>query len=214
MAFEPLSVLVACLSDESERLRAAIAAGGHRVRSRELDARAPTLTSDVADIDIVVVPRGPHADHGLRLIGALSHDTLVPVVAAASEFDRDWVDEAVSAGAWGAVVGLDPQSFRIALRVAVQRASDYHGLKQAFARRATIEQAKGLLMARYGIDGERAFVILRTHSQRSNRKLVDVAAALVKVHALLSESKDAPASDAGARVLGGADVDTLDSNPA
>ena len=40
-------------------------------------------------------------------------------------------------------------------------------------------------MARHAIDQERAFEMLRTHSQHNGRKLVDVAEAIVESHLLL-----------------------------
>lgn len=49
-------------------------------------------------------------------------------------------------------------------------------LTQVAASRARIEQAKGVLMAAYGISEERAFNILVWRSQESNLKLRDVAA--------------------------------------
>jgi AmiR/NasT family two-component response regulator len=48
-----------------------------------------------------------------------------------------------------------------------------------------IEQAKGILMARHAIDADRAFEMLRNHSQRNGHKLSDVAAAVVDSHLLL-----------------------------
>jgi GAF domain-containing protein len=48
-------------------------------------------------------------------------------------------------------------------------------LQEALASRATIERAKGVLMARAGCDAERAFELLRRTSQDHNRKLRDVA---------------------------------------
>ena len=52
-------------------------------------------------------------------------------------------------------------------------------LQTAMASRAVIEQAKGVLMARDGVDEEAAFALLRDRSQRENRKLRDVAADVV-----------------------------------
>ena len=46
--------------------------------------------------------------------------------------------------------------------------------------RATIEQAKGVLMASFEITDEQAFGLLRMHSSTANRKLRDVAAGLVE----------------------------------
>jgi AmiR/NasT family two-component response regulator len=48
-----------------------------------------------------------------------------------------------------------------------------------------IEQAKGILMASHSIDQERAFEMLRSHSQHNGRKLIDVAEAIVESHLLL-----------------------------
>jgi hypothetical protein len=53
------------------------------------------------------------------------------------------------------------------------------GLRQAIASRAVIEQAKGVLMARTGVDPDAAFDLLRTQSQHENRKLREVAHDLV-----------------------------------
>jgi len=52
-------------------------------------------------------------------------------------------------------------------------------LQQALTSRATIDQAKGILMAKHGVGGDEAFNILRTTSQRENRKLRELAQELV-----------------------------------
>jgi GAF domain-containing protein len=52
-------------------------------------------------------------------------------------------------------------------------------LTEAMQSRATIEQAKGILMAQSGVDADTAFAMLRSASQRENRKLRDVAHELV-----------------------------------
>jgi len=48
-------------------------------------------------------------------------------------------------------------------------------LEEALASRAVIEQAKGVLMARHGVDSEQAFSLLRHQSQHQNVKLREVA---------------------------------------
>ncbi|MGZ4393505.1 MAG: ANTAR domain-containing protein [Gaiellaceae bacterium] len=59
---------------------------------------------------------------------------------------------------------------------------------QHFGRRATIEQAKRILMARHSINADRAFEMLRDHSQHNGHKLVDIAQAIVDSHLLLPPS--------------------------
>ncbi|HYO38957.1 MAG TPA: GAF and ANTAR domain-containing protein [Nocardioidaceae bacterium] len=59
-----------------------------------------------------------------------------------------------------------------------QQLSD--GLRDALASRDVIGQAKGILMAQDGIDGDAAFAMLAAASQRENRKLRDVAQDMVE----------------------------------
>ena len=72
-----------------------------------------------------------------------------------------------------------------AIDITLQRFTEYHSLQGAFGRRAVIEQAKGILMARHAIDADKAFELLRRHSQHNSNKLATVAAAIVDSHLLL-----------------------------
>jgi AmiR/NasT family two-component response regulator len=81
--------------------------------------------------------------------------------------------------------GLDPQQLQSALEITLLRFAEFHNLEGAFGRRATIEQAKGILMERHGISADQAFQELRGHSQRNGRRLVDVAQAIIESHRLL-----------------------------
>ncbi len=55
-----------------------------------------------------------------------------------------------------------------------------NGLQEALSSRTLIGQAEGILMERFGIDGERAFEVLQRYSQDSNVKLREVAAQVVQ----------------------------------
>ena len=66
-------------------------------------------------------------------------------------------------------------------------ASTYHRsaalveqLQEALTGRAVIDQAKGALMERHGSTADEAFTMLVNASQRTNRKLRDIAVAIVK----------------------------------
>jgi hypothetical protein len=65
------------------------------------------------------------------------------------------------------------------VRVVERQRRENEHLRTAMRSRAVIEQAKGILVARTGADPESAFQELVAHSQRSNRKLIQVAAELV-----------------------------------
>lgn len=52
-------------------------------------------------------------------------------------------------------------------------------VRRSAESRGTIEQAKGVIMACLGVDADRAFALLKRHSQDTNEKLRDVAGALL-----------------------------------
>lgn len=77
------------------------------------------------------------------------------------------------------------EDFQSSIDVALRRFAEYRTLEGAFGRRASIEQAKGILMERHGIDGDAAFAMLREQSNMSNRKIIDLACAVIDAHRLL-----------------------------
>jgi len=83
------------------------------------------------------------------------------------------------------IIDTGPDELESAIDITLQRFAEYHSLRGAFGRRAAIEQAKGILMARHAIDADSAFGMLLDHSQHNGRKLADVAAAIVDSNLLL-----------------------------
>ena len=67
----------------------------------------------------------------------------------------------------------------------LRRFAEYQQLEGAFGRRAVTERATGILMERHSIDEVAAFEMLRERSRSDNRKLIDLAAAVVDGHRLL-----------------------------
>lgn len=65
----------------------------------------------------------------------------------------------------------------------VEIQAELDGLRIAMRNRGVIEQAKGMLMLRLRVDEDKAFDYLRTMSNRTNRKLVEVAAEVVRTRA-------------------------------
>jgi AmiR/NasT family two-component response regulator len=55
-----------------------------------------------------------------------------------------------------------------------------HNLSQALATRQLIGQAMGIIMARENCSSDQAFAVLRAASQRTNRKLREIAADIVR----------------------------------
>jgi transcriptional regulator with GAF, ATPase, and Fis domain len=68
--------------------------------------------------------------------------------------------------------------------VALAGARHEHDLQAALGSRDVIGQAKGILMERYKLPADEAFLLLARVSQRTNRKLVEIARDLTETGAL------------------------------
>jgi response regulator NasT len=103
------------------------------------------------------------------------------------------VQQAARRGVFAYVVLDDDDAGELqnALDITLRRFAEFQNLQGAFGRRAIIEQAKGILMERNGIDAEAAFELLKSHSQQSGRKLIDVAGAITQTHQLLPPARPA-----------------------
>jgi AmiR/NasT family two-component response regulator len=103
--------------------------------------------------------------------------------------DPAFVNEAAKRGVFAHISDDDPGELQSTLDIVLHRFAEYHNLEGAFARRAMIERAKGILMATHAVDDERAFEMLRSHSQQTGTKLIDLAEAVVHSHRLLAPGK-------------------------
>jgi GAF domain-containing protein len=93
----------------------------------------------------------------------------------ADAFNDDHAEVAREIASTAAVGGVNAVLYDSAAQLAAE-------LQDAMRSRATIEQAKGIVMAQSGIDPDGAFDLLVRASQRENRKLREVAAELVQRH--------------------------------
>ena len=99
--------------------------------------------------------------------------------------DPEFVKEASRRGVFAHISDADVEDWQSSIDIVLHRFAEYHALQGAFGRRALIERAKGILMERHDIDEADAFEMLRDRSRVDNRKLIDLAAAVVDGHRLL-----------------------------
>jgi response regulator NasT len=172
--------------DRLERLAAFIATLGHEVIAREIQVKEVAAATAREHPDVALVGLGSSTEHALDLISEIVREAACPVIAILERRDPAYVNEAATRGVFAYVVSDgDPEELQSALDITLRRFAEYQSLQGAFGRRAKIEQAKGILMARHALDEQAAFERLRDHSQHSGRKLVDVADAVVESHLLL-----------------------------
>jgi len=183
---EHLRILIANERRDRLELLAQVVAGlGHEVIAREVDVREVASVTAREQPDVALVGLGLSSDHALDLISEIVREAFCPVIALLSAKDPQYVHEAAKRGVFAYIVDTTPEELQSTLDITLQRFTEYHNLKGAFARRAVIEQAKGILMARHAINADKAFELLREHSQHNGNKLADIAASIVDTHQLL-----------------------------
>ncbi len=181
-----LRVLIANERRDRLELLAQVVTGlGHEVIAREIDVKEVGPVTAKEHPDVALVGLGLSSEHALELIGEIVREASCPVIALLAARDPAYVHEAAKRGVFAYIVDATPEELQSAIDITLQRFAEYHSLQGAFGRRAQIEQAKGILMARHSITGDRAFEMLRDHSQHNGRKLVDIAQAIVDSHLLL-----------------------------
>lgn len=195
-----LRVLIANERRDRLELLAKVVSGlGHEVIAREIDVEAVGEVTAREHPDVALVGLGLSSEHALQLIEQIVHESTCPVIALLRVEEPAYVREAAKRGVFAYIVDTTPEELQSAIDITLQRFTEYHNLQGAFGRRAVIEQAKGILMARNRVDADKAFGMLRDHSQRSGQKLAEVAAAIVASHLLLlPQSPEPPAAEARA----------------
>src|SRR5580765_632298 len=192
-----LRVLIANEKRDRLELLAQVVAGlGHEVIAREIYVKEVGAVTARERPDVALVGLGLHSEHALELISEIVREASCPVIALLTAKDPEYVHEAAKRGVFAYIVDTSPDELQSAIDITLQRFAEYHSLQGAFGRRALIEQAKGILMERHSTNADGAFDLLRTHSQKSGRKLVEIAEAVVESHLLLTTPAKPSAADA------------------
>jgi AmiR/NasT family two-component response regulator len=181
-----LRVLIANEKRERLELLAQVVSSlGHDVIAREIYVKEVGAVTAREHPDVALVGLGLSSEHALELIAEIVREASCPVIALLSAKDPAYVHQAARRGVFAYIVDGDAEGLQSAIDITLQRFAEYQSLQGAFGRRALIEQAKGILMARHSFDADHAFDMLRDHSQHNGRKLADVAQAVVDSHLLL-----------------------------
>jgi AmiR/NasT family two-component response regulator len=142
--------------------------------------------------DVALVGLGESSEHALELIDKIVREAACPVIVLIHARDPAFVKEASRRGVFAYISDADVEDWQSSIDIVLRRFAEYHNLEGAFGRRALIERAKGILMERHAIDEHSAYKMLRESSRINNRKLLDLAAAVVDGHRLLPKQPQAP----------------------
>ena len=168
---------------------------GHEVIAREIDVEDVGAMTARERPDVALVGLGESSGHALSLIERIVQEAACPVIVLLHSPDPAFVKEASKRGIFAYITDGEHTDWQSSIDIVLRRFTEYHDLEGAFGRRAITERAKGILMERHSVDDVVAFEMLREHSRSTNRKLVDIASAVVDGHGLLP--KEQPAATQG-----------------
>ena len=191
---EALRILIA--DDESIRLlslRQQLAALGHQVvaeasNGREAVALALATRPDLAILDIKM----PVMD-GIEAAQEITRHRPIPIILLTAYNETELVERAAQANISAYLMKpVAEEDLLPAITLALTRFRQFEALRrevndlrEALEARKVIERAKGILMRRLNLTEEEAFRRLQKQSQDTNRKLAQVAEAIILADQML-----------------------------
>ena len=146
-----------------------------------------------ADPDVICIDlENPNRDV-LEQMFQVSRAVRRPVAMFVDRSDSDMIKAAVESGVGAYVVdGLRKERVKAVLDMAISRFKAFNDLReeldrarQALDERKVVERAKGILMKERGLTEEAAYALLRRAAMSDNRRVVEIAQAVITAAGLL-----------------------------
>jgi AmiR/NasT family two-component response regulator len=177
----PLRVLIA--NERQDRLvnvKRIVETFGHEVITPQIEVEDVGEFTRTEQPDVAIVGLGESSDHALALIERIVHEAVCPVVALLHRPDPAFMIEATRRGIFAYATDDDPaQEWQNAIEVALRRFAQLHDLENAFAKRAILERAKGILIERHSISEYEALRRVRDRAQIDGTTLVEASQAII-----------------------------------
>ncbi len=194
---KPLRVLIA--DDDGLTLmvlRKILAGLGHEVVAEAGDGQQAEALARTANPDLVILDiRMPKMD-GLEAASRIQAQRPTPVIILSAHTEEGLGSEAARVGAHAYLVKpFTAQQLKPAIELALAtfervRLQDekIQQMNEALETRKLVERAKGILMRQTGLDEEAAYLKLQKTARNENRKLADVARAIILAEELRRDS--------------------------
>lgn len=143
--------------------------------------------------DVVLMDLGSPSRDTLEEMLIVSRALARPIAMFVDQSDEAMIGAAIDAGVSAYVVdGLRKDRVKPILDLAIRRFNAFARMqaeldeaRTALADRKTIDKAKAILMQTRGLAEPDAYALLRSTAMRQNRRIADVAEALITAHSLL-----------------------------
>ena len=185
---------------DTSTTRAAIISDGLREAGLHdlvlIDTNGPLARQiEAAQPEVVLINLENPSRDQLEDFFAMSRALARPIAMFVDQSDAEATGAAIDAGVSAYVVdGLSKQRIKPVIELAIRRFQAFSRLqheldeaKNALVERATIDRAKAILMKRRQIDEPAAYTLLRGQAMRTNRRMVEIAEAIVTSETLLGD---------------------------
>ena len=170
-----LRVLIADERDQYiEPIAEKVTSMGHECLAHQTDVATVGRAIVEQRPDVAIVALHEDTRHALELISEIVEEATCPVVMLADRPSREFLLEAAERGVFAHLDSTDETELEGGIDIALQRYQQWRSLLAAFERRARIERAKGVLMARHGLSEREAFERMRGSARSARRPLMDV----------------------------------------
>ena len=189
-----LRILIA--DDEAIRLmtlRTQLRALGFEVVAEATTGRQAVELASRCEPDLAILDiKMPELD-GIAAAREITAHRPVPVILLTAYSEPELVERATEAGVFAYLVKpVSEEDLLPTILLARARFEEFRllqqevaDLREALEARKVIERAKGILMKRLGISEAEAFRRMQVQSQKENKKLVEIARAIVTAHGVL-----------------------------
>jgi response regulator NasT len=145
--------------------------------------------------DVVLMDLGSPSRDTLEEMLAVSRALARPIAMFVDQSDEAMIGAAIDAGVSAYVVdGLRKERVKPVLDLAIRRfnafarmQTELNEAKTALAERKTVDRAKAILMNTRSLSEADAYALLRSTAMNQNRRIVDVAEALIMASSLLEK---------------------------
>lgn len=194
MPAEPLRILIA--DDESIRLlslRAQLQALGHRVVAEASNGQEALVLAKATRPDLAIMDiKMPMVD-GIEAAERMTQERPIPIILLTAYSEAELVERAAQANVAAYLMKpVAAEDLLPAITLALSRFRQFEALhrevedlREALETRKLVERAKGILMRRLGLNEDEAFRRLQKQSQDTNRRLAEVAQAIVTADQML-----------------------------
>lgn len=180
--------------DELRALSGLVEAAGHTVVDLAItggEAGEAIIEHEPEMAMILIEP--DELGHALHLMTEIRSYADIPLVLLARSIEDEMLRQVSEHAMEVLHLPSRPETVAGVIRVAAERDAERRELERrvgeidsVLERRSTIEQAKGILMERHGLDAGEAFERIRDHARAGNLRVVDVAASIITARELLT----------------------------